>query len=477
MKLGVIMSGSKINYSAITRLLPTLLPTSKTSLITIIACLMLVSSIGSQLWSYGRQYIGIDFYQFWVVPTANAKGEDTRTFAELPIRKQMGEQYYQNALATDDWRFQSVAEARRELETLSTPALYTVFSLFSSNNYEYDYCFFQIFSICVFLFSLLAFCLFLGFSWTEGTVFVALVSIYYEPLLSDIRVTNVNRLNVGFLCLCCFLAHYRNPAILKRITGLLLGAFIPYKPVLIGSTFLYLVARAAQRKWRELLIDSAWVAAGGALSLIAAMAYFSDVSIWFMWSREFSSMGDVMISLNNGNHSPAQGLSEWLGISRSIIGMLLGGIVLSSISGAWFLKAKQVMPELHSSQRSYQIDITAILLGVLLFFSASKLVWLHYQLMLTPLQAYLLRPQAVPGDSSSGGLSRDGSYWVTTIKLLSLASIVVLGFNGWQVWLGDGTVFAHRRAVAWGLGIVFAASMLELLMPQKRHTRGLDFVI
>ena len=48
------------------------------------------------LYSYGKGFSGLDFYQFWVVPHAYDQGEVVSKYAELPTRQALGGEILSN---------------------------------------------------------------------------------------------------------------------------------------------------------------------------------------------------------------------------------------------------------------------------------------------------------------------------------------------------------------------------------------------
>lgn len=415
---------------------------------SVLLAVLVAAVLGTTLWSYGKSFGGIDFYQFWVVPTAHRDGEVVDRYAELSVREALGEKYYQKFRSDADQRTRSVAEARRKLDTVSTPFLYAVFSLFSGNSYGRDYDRYLFISLAAFIAAVGAICLSFGWTWLGAAALLTLLSSAWEPLLSELRVANVNRLLAAALCVCVVLRHPRCPKPAQHGTGWLLGLMLMFKPVMIGSAFLFVWLKVLERRWREALLDAAAIVGGAALAFLAGAAYFGTFSVWFVWMKEFLAMEDALIAVELGNYSPQLALAAWTGLGRSTVALAGGVLITALFSLSWLNARRRSGGAVISPYDSYRFEAGALLGGIILFFFISKLVWIHYLLLATPLFALLLRPSA---ELTSRVLAR---------SILTGAAILLLGFKTWLVWFGSVSHGEFQAAVF--LGLVFLAAAIAI---------------
>lgn len=435
-------------------LLTRLFPRGDGSLHTIVLTFILLVVVCTSQWSYSRGFPGLDFYQFWIVPTAMREGEAVDRYAEPAVRQALGEKYFQRFRQDPPDRAAIVSTYRRNLETVGTPFLYTVFAAFAGNDYDFDFRHYQVLSTVALILATFVLCLLLGYTWLGAAVLLTLFCSAWEPMLSELRVANVNRVLVFILCICAILRHPRCSPLARRAAGVLLGLSIMFKPVFVGSVVFLLWLSVLRRRWREGILDALCVGAGIALALGASSAFFESWGVWPMWFREFSAMDDSLIAAELGNYSPSLALAQWTGLSRTTAGCGFGLIVFALFTAAWWrTSARDEEPH-----ELYLAEIGAILGGgILFFFFTSKLVWLHYPVLLIPLYALLLRPH-------------DQFSWHAATRFACTGvSAMLLGFVTWQVWLGAAPVATKQIVVVVGLTLLLIATVMHEL---KRSSAG-----
>lgn len=419
----------------------------------VILTVLVTVVIGTSLWKYGKTFAGIDFYQFRIVSSAMIDGEDVTRYAEGAVRHHLGEKYYEKFRTNPDWRVRLAAESRRDLETLSTPFLYTVFRVFTGSDYSTDYYRYQGFSTLVFLAAVVWLALRFGHSWLGAAVLLTLFCFAWEPTLSEVRVANVNRILLAILCVCVVLRSPRNSPWVRRFAACLLGMSLLFKPVLIGSVILLVCLKFIAARWREGLIDALWIGGGGVFAVVASTAYFQSWGVWLMWAGEFSAMDDAIISPQLGNYSPLLAAVERTGLPPGVMALCCTLTVLLAFTLAWYLILRRLRPAGVAEARFYHLEVGALLGGVPLFLLGSKLVWLHYLMLLIPLFIVLLRPS---GGSWGGVLPR---------TVLSGCAVILLGLETWRAWLGPGTVAGFQIATILGLVCIVVATIIDQFDP------------
>jgi hypothetical protein len=113
-----------------------------------------------------------------------------------------------------------------------------------------------------------------GYSWVAAGLIVSLLTYPSAPFLSDIRVGNVNRLIFCFLCGCALLRHPKFSRLIRSSVGVLLGMGILFKPVIVGPAFMLVWLNLIHRRWREVVVDSCCIVAGGALMFCSELNLF-----------------------------------------------------------------------------------------------------------------------------------------------------------------------------------------------------------
>ncbi len=155
-----------------------------------------------RVWHYGQARPGIDFYQFWAVGQEIIQKDAAADIYSREARIKIGNEFLKKAYAnTDSSRFRWAAENRKVFEIYSTPFLYSLFAIFFSGDYEADYRSYQLFCLMCSLFAIVALCRLFKYSVIRTMFFLVLFAAWFEPFFSDVRVANVNQIQLGLLAL------------------------------------------------------------------------------------------------------------------------------------------------------------------------------------------------------------------------------------------------------------------------------------
>lgn len=345
---------------------------------------------------------GIDFYQYWGV-----------TKAQEYSHQQLGDPYadiaqYDKVLTdaaqrSTDLRFQRARTARRQLELYQTPLCYLLFAYFPA-----DY------SLSLYIFWTLTIALYLGAIFLMSSVFhgdrfwflclAFFLGIASGPLQSDLRVGNLNSLQLFGLALSLWLAiRLQERGNLTQLYGIayfcLLVFLMLLKPNLLPATLLLAANLWARRGIRVFAPAALAGAAFGSILIVLPCLRFNSWVVWLDWFRFMGGLDNqTLISfIYFGNFAPTIFLAQALGISVSGISATMAAIfgVLVALAlalaippedgglGGWCRAAFRVICDAN-------LCASAGVLAVLLI---SPLVWLHYYLItLLPALWLLTRP-------------------------------------------------------------------------------------
>ncbi len=370
---------------------------------TLLLALFLVACCLAQTWHTADVALGMDFYQFWAVgqalrttPVQNIYSAEGRAFvgAELARRAQ-----------TDPLgkRHRAVARFRPVLETYSTPFLYAALSLFSSSHYEIAYQCYQVFCLLCALLAVLVFCRLLGYSWTAALLAAAALIGFFEPLLSDVRMGNVNQIQLALVALFCWLASRGDAARRDFLAGLTLGALVLFKPNMLFVGVLWTWWWLVTKQFKRLAIGGAGVAAALALALASSAALFGSLRCWSDWAVALLSMPDNIIPVDPGNFALAMLAHDAWGVNL--------GAWLMALFGAPALIVLWLRRE-DAREDDALMAVYVVGLGGLIYLLSARLVWLHYYTAAIPLLLAGLR-----GDERR-------AVWAT--RGLTVAALVML---------------------------------------------------
>ena len=145
-------------------------------------------------WQLAARSPGLDFYQFWIgaQEAPHARGQ----LWSPETRARLGTEYYNRAVMREGSnRMASVAQSRRELELFSTPFLYTCFGALP-NRYEPAYLLWRIVSLLSLVAAVALIARALGWHLAPALFFLAFVLLLFQPLKSELRVGNVNEIQL-----------------------------------------------------------------------------------------------------------------------------------------------------------------------------------------------------------------------------------------------------------------------------------------
>ena len=416
-----------------------------------IAMMLAVVSIG-QMWRYGARMPGIDYYQFWVVGTELREGHADAIYS-VSQRAEFGKKWLEVASQEKTSRLYSAARRREQLETFSTPWLYTLFAWSVTGDYERDYKWFLAGSMTISVAAIVAICRSFRVSVTMTALWVAFCFGCFQPLKSDVAVGNVNQLQLGGIALY-ILSQSRMSGWKAHLSGgLILGLMIAFKPNL-GFAFAMLMAFwIASAAWGKLLgqMIGSFIALGLAISASSMM--FGTVTCWVQWTASLSElMGTQNLPIEAGNFSPSA-LLQHLGRSGHSQEFLpaLSLLMMIVIVSDSFRRTPI------SDQARRDQDVLIMGLGTIVMLLGSKLAWVHYFELLIPAAIYCVTAGLSRAHSLVG--SRDGLMAVIAVLLVALIPVKwVIGFHNFTL-----------PAVLCLLGTVMLAVQLVRELRSLRH--------
>ena len=362
----------------------------------VLALLLLVNPLFN-VWQYATRSPGVDFFTLWSVPHV-LKTNAVSNIYSADSQREMA------SVLIGDSASPNVSDAQRQATAITTqlydnrldvtgsPLVYALVGLTASGAYEKDLRRFAVTSWLCFLGATLILSRLVRFSPVATLLIVGLLTSSFAPLISDMWVANLNQIQL--LLLACFLFSItRSRGVLA---GLALGLGVMLKPNLLIVAFLSVLASLMDRDYRRLTSLVSGLGLAVLLSVAVSMAYFGRPAMWpdFIWSLPHTLATSYPIE--NANFSLPILLSRTMHRETSTyIFVILIAIASVVIFETRWNQAGNVSRDAEESARLMHRMFVVVGLGCTVMLMSSRLAWLHYYVMLIPLEMYLIRPSAV----------------------------------------------------------------------------------
>jgi hypothetical protein len=362
---------------------------------------MLAALCSYAAWEGARFYPhhwSMDLYHPWgfnlakeSMPGANPYAQ-TQRFGEFLDRTALASSSEALRWVRDFWEWRSP----NKIEPTGTPFYYAVHGLlpadFDLAHLLYSVAQYLAAALSVFLLARLR-----GAGALPALCAAALVVATFNPFVQDLRVANVNSLQLLFIAALLWIAAkrwYDTYPLVDRLYLAALAVFLVFKPntIFIAAALAlhYAVARGPRR-----FVTGAAIAAVPALLAAAYGAwFFGGAQSWIDWLRytQGANGGTLMYSSNKGNVALAVMLAEqsmaYGAVGYGIlIGLGLAVALLAAVSDVG-RRPERVVPALRAL---FADPVGAASLGVLFTIGMSPLLWPHYFMFALIPMAWVMR--------------------------------------------------------------------------------------
>ncbi|MBI4546292.1 MAG: DUF2029 domain-containing protein [Gemmatimonadetes bacterium] len=421
---------------------------------TLLAAFLLVEAVG-RAWSYGRAMPGVDYYQYWVAGQALVEFPELDLYVEADRRVLAGV-YAGRAARPGASREHRLAAAYRSdrLALSGTPFLYSLFApLFSGErNYNADFARFRALSMLCAGVSLLWLARMCRVSGLTTLLILASYYLWYAPFYSELTVGNVNQIQLGCVALALGLLHGAGSARRRLAAGAVIGATVMLKPNIVVGALLLGVFWLASRRYRTAAQVASGVLFGAALAATYAGIRSGGMGIWWAWRHALRYVvTEIDYSLGGGNMALSRVLSELAAVQAGpvlglgLVGLISAGVVLAGarIAAAPGAPRDVGIPEV-------LVFFSGINAGLL----ASRIVWLHYFVLLYPLVILILCARRA-------GSGED--YFPWPWRLGALVTLAGLG-------IPPGPPFRYAATSAVGMLLLYGLSVAWLMRTGRGRT-------
>jgi hypothetical protein len=318
------------------------------------------------VWRQNARAAGLDFYIYFVAGQLAGR-PDVDNIYGAEVQERVGEEYFERAQRSPSELRKYDAGRRRRLDLVSSPFLYTTLR-WVSRDYDRALTQYHAFVLLAFIAGVLLLCRIAGVTWPAALFLLAGLLLWYRGFEADLRVGNVNAMQL--VALAAFVSLRKRPA-----SWLLLGALLLFKPNVMFVPLLLLVARLARREHARAIREVLFGAIGALIALVIAAISYGSPRVWVQWVAAANEFYHRLPGRAERNVTPALALfqqhGEW-------ISYVLAAVLLAIVCAA-IVRSKS--------------DDTLLLvgLGVLIYLISANVVWLHYMVLVIPVAVALLR--------------------------------------------------------------------------------------
>ncbi len=330
----------------------------------------------------GEGLCSLDFYVFWTESVALRNGLSPDMYSPGEATR-LGAYFSDLAASTGDSRMLQAAALFPTLQPVSTPLLFSAFSLWIGSSFGHDAAAFFGASVCCYLAALWYLTRIHGVALLPAAAVSVAAFFPLSQVSVDLQAGNVNGIQLALFC--TVVAAARAPRSWK--SSVLLGALLTvatlFKPNLATVPALYMLHLTRQRRMGEAL----HVVAGGlAASIIAALfvsATWPQATPWAAW---VDAMRTFLLSPRPASHSNSS-LASLVGdaVGHSNATATLLPLLLLCLGALAVLRMPTQPIRLAANQVSLRhVDTLVLYAGVAAGVVCSKPMWTHYLALLVP---------------------------------------------------------------------------------------------
>ena len=405
-----------------------------------LALALALGALGSTLADM-RHAGGLDFYQFWVVAQVAGR-PDVADIYDYDTRARLGAEYIRRAEADEESeRRRVIAPHWPVLEPTATPLFYAAFRPLALCRFEPALLAFALVGLAAASAGLLLLARLLGLRAALGLLVLAFVGYAFQPLKSDVRVGNVNQLQLGLVALYAWLSSRPERSRLQVAAGGLLGLLVLFKPNLAPLVPLLGACWFWRRRRAKLARQGAGLAAGLAVAAAATLLVFGSIGVWPRWLDYLNGLPPAKIPLSYGNVGLGRILFEAVGEDLS---PLLAPLALAAALFCLWRSRLRGPAEAGAVPAAVE-DVSALAAGILVYLLSAPIVWTHYLLLVLPAVLLLLRPG--PGRERPA---------------LAVAALLAVAIDPWADAFGVADLQHQALVVTLGLLVLFVLVCREM---------------
>jgi hypothetical protein len=370
-----------------------------TEIVLFLSLMLLAYTVWSVWITVSTQSPTIDFFTFWTVPQSlsahpaidiySLEGQhvlaaDAATRAQLPSAPDLQRRNTSAVLQLYNGR----------VDATGSPLFYAVIGMLSSGNYSTDQKRFLFLSLASLILCVLIVSRLLALTPVEVILLLAFLLRLHQPLLADLRMGNVNQLQLLPIALFIFALARSKPLLAGSVIGVA-TAFKPTTILVLAFGFLVFLIDRDYRQSARMLVGSATAALA---SILLSGFYFGTSSVWFAFFHSLrNTLNGTAYSLENGNFSLSVLLFGPTSRSSTIVPVVLLSAFLWLLIASRRSNRTTTVSEQDSSRIRFHSAFCVVGGGCAIMLLSSPLAWIHYYVLLLPLSLYVISPACSTG--------------------------------------------------------------------------------
>jgi len=412
-------------------------------------------------WTFMQRQPGIDYYAAWATVDAKRNNENYRIYDHLE-QDRLKDQYRSKALSEGKTSRRAAFRKVPFLWATGSPFLYATVSALSTSNYEQSLTLWNALSLLGFSTGILLMCNVLGFSKTASLAIFVSCLLWMEAFHSDIRVGNVNSIQLGLLALAYYLLSRDSKTLNVLLASAIIAMLAFLKPNLAPVSLLLLGAWLIQGQQRKFFLGMTGMAAGAMFAVGVSSLLYGGLGIWYEWLAQLFELAKVDMPATHGNYD----LLKSLGLATGATDRVVAAIVICAILLAFIWWGRRLPTKAADSgplagrERALIQYAQLIGMGCLVYMLVAPLVWLHYFVLAIPMLIVAFRPW-----------SRAPAHGALGIILLRLMpALVFLSYLEGPHWrlIHSDFYTAHAITNIASVLILFAVGLWQLRFPDDR---------
>jgi len=302
------------------------------------------------------------------------------------------------------------------------------------------------------VFAIAVLCRLFKYSVIRTMFFLVIFAAWFEPLFSDVRVANVNQIQLGLLALFLWLQARYALRIKDFLGGIALGFTVMFKPNLVFVILMLTLCWMINRRFRKVALEYAGIITAVTAAFIISSVSLGSARCWNEWFTAILSAPRDMIKLSFGNIGLAMLILDRFNIdaAKYLIFIFASFAVLF----IWLGRRRVIIEGEDDKEKAFFEDVLMVIAGSLIYLLSCPLVWLHYFILTIPAALFILRPHAA--------VSTPAILKMIARRFFSVVAISIIAINPLQMLFGTSASNYIPFAVSLSTFMLYILTLREL---------------